>query len=287
MSISEKVRNAFRAPLPDPARLEARIAGQQALVAEIKTNHAAASLDWANSNTTGSAKTLAEIDGQLETAERELRALRAAHAAAVEQKAERERLAFAELHKTQIRAIEQHLGARDTAAAEFATALAAAIEAYKVLVKRSEKALAASPGGRAQFPMGSLCELGVIKTLIASELYRLTADSSMDQPLLFPGAKSPSLSLLQQPNKIEPLLAQIERASQHVKDVLKGRKAPAPVAAAAPAAAAIAPAASPAPAAAAPVPADDPSGDLERQTLASGGPRVDMRGYVPARRTLS
>ncbi|HEV2545917.1 MAG TPA: hypothetical protein VGU20_01130 [Stellaceae bacterium] len=274
--LTETMKAAFKAPLPDPVKLENRIAGQLALVRDIQQRHETAAFDWANGNASEDA--VVALDAELVAAQRELRALQAAHKRAVEERAAIERARVAALHETQINAVQGHLKVRDKAAAELATALEQVAAAYKQLVKSSEKAKAANPLN-GQWPGGALCTLDELKAVIAHEMFRLMGDPALDGRLTFPGAMVPDYRFLQRPADITPLVEVIERASKHTLDVLKGRKAPdAPAPVVAPAPAPVAPTAGAA--------ADDPSGDLERQVLASG-PRIDARGYTPARRTLS
>jgi hypothetical protein len=275
--LTESLKSAFKSlPPADPQKLAGRIAGEEALIHDLEQKHAAAALNR-TAGVNGAAEAMAGLDADLEAARRNVRGLQAAHALALQHKAERERMGRAALHATQINAIAQHIAARNKAAEELATALEAAATAYKALVKRSQKAINANPVGLGAWPGGSYCELSAIKQAIAHELYRLTADGSLEQRFTFPGAAFDGLGHRQQPEKITPLVDVIKHASEHTLAVLRGRKAN-PGAAAAPAPA--------------PVPATndlllpDHSAALEQQTVASG-PKMDARGFIPTRRAIS
>jgi hypothetical protein len=268
MTITETIKGAFKLKTPEPAQIARRIADQEALVRELEQCHAEASLAWASS-AAGSSTALDQLDAQLGTARRELRALQAAHALAVEQKTAEERARVAALHATQIRACEQHLAARDKAAVELTKALTLVAAHYKTLIARSEKARNACPIGMA-WPMGSLCELGPIKRQIAIEMFRLMGDPSLNGAATFPGADPGDLRFLTKPDAMEPLTDVIERASRHTLDVLKGKK-PAEVGVRAPVAA---------------TPSDSPSAAEELATLRTG-PKTDARSFVPTRSKLT
>jgi hypothetical protein len=271
MSITEKMKAAFKAkPMPNPADLEARIAGQQALVADIEQRHALASLDWA-AGVRNAGERMQALYAELTAAKGELAGLEAAYKLALREKERTDAINRAALHATQINAIVQHLAARDKAAAELASLLEQVAAAYKTLVHRSDKAMAANPLG-GQWPGGSMCELGAIKELIECELYRLAGDPSIGGKLTFPGARCGDLRFLSNPDAIRPMVEAITEASKHVLNVLKGRKDPP---------AAPAPAVEQAPTAPPPPPAAAAASEEEPI-----GPKVDARAYVPPKRRL-
>jgi hypothetical protein len=270
-TISAALGTKPRAPAT-AAEIKARLAAQDAAVRDLERRHAQVSLAWAVGED-GAAGALQTIDGELEAARREGRALQAALALAQDKAVQEEAARIAALQATQIRAVEQHLGQRDKAAAELAVAIENAVSAYRRLLDRSAKARSACPVG-AKWP-GGLCDVGALKETIGHEMWRVGAGpagpNGIGFPSAFPGAHPPRIGA--EPGTIEPMAEVVQRASRHVLDTLKGTKPveqkPAPLVAAPLLTAPAAPAASVA---------------TEEQP---SGPRIDATAYVPPKVRLS
>jgi hypothetical protein len=195
-----------------------------------------------------------------------LRRLAGAHAEQVkllaEEAAAEERARIAKAHAAHAARVGKELDKRVGAAKAFTDGIAMAVSAMHDLLKQSEAVFVAFPGGANAHVVGAAA-LGNrdLLQLLSHEMFRqghspaMTGIAAARWAPSLPAPQPPSLQFLEQPERIQPLVAALDAANSFAKAVMAGavpRNPPAsPVAAAPPQEQSTAPAAAPAPDAAA------------------------------------
>jgi hypothetical protein len=169
-----------------------------------------------------SAKKLAAAAKHLEEARRRVAGLEAALLLSKQRDQAAERAERAELQKSHVLSVRQHLAARDKAVSRLSKAAEEVCAAFREVIVHSERAVAANPRG-GTWPIGSMCEFDDLLIAVRGELYRLGGDERIGGRLTFPGGQPPSSDYTHNPRAIPPLAEQATAATARVISVLTGR----------------------------------------------------------------
>ncbi|MGH6983151.1 MAG: hypothetical protein ACREEI_02855 [Stellaceae bacterium] len=140
--------------------------------------------------------------------------------------AEAERVEAVKRNALRIKNVEKMLSVRFDHARAFSEHMAKAVAEYKALIRESQRAFIAFPGGvNAEALVASFA----LRQAVANELYRLDGiapndpRTGKDGVLPLPGPASPGMDYLDQPTDITPLADIIEAANKFASDVMHGR----------------------------------------------------------------
>jgi hypothetical protein len=208
-------------PAISAAAIAGKLASAERELADAQSEHGEAALASV-ADTPGAGQRLTALTTQLSDLRSRIVTLKAAHATASAKEEKAAAASRAAIQRVQIRAVEQHLAARDRASEELSAALTQVAASWRVLLDRSAKAVAATPIGAA-WPLGSLCERDTLKRLVERELFRLAGDATLGNTQSFPGANPHDMRLLSQPEAIPELASELKKASRYTIDTLTGQ----------------------------------------------------------------
>jgi hypothetical protein len=151
------------------------------------------------------------------------------------QEAERENERRVKEKSALIARVEKKFKERDELVAALASMVPAFNKWFKAVITKSREIDAAwnwRPGDRVALMLPRECT----PTALAHELFRIShvftpggGLNNQDSGLRLPGSKAPNLNVIDQPEKVVPMLKAYEAASKYGSDIMRGRVAPTPV----------------------------------------------------------
>jgi hypothetical protein len=218
MSIVETLKAKTAAKSLSSSDIKSELSAAEAILAETEAAHGEAAL--AAMTGSGAASALRDLETRLTDQRQRVATLRAAHQAAIRREEAAVAAQRASLRKSQYIALTRHVAARNAAAKAFATAIEEAAKQYRALHTHSLKARQACPIGL-QFEGGPTFEQDGLRTLIAAEMFRVSAQDGNKDGLKLPEAAPNHVNYQSAPSHIPPLVDTITKASERTVAHLK------------------------------------------------------------------
>lgn len=206
-----------KAPLtPSPAEIEAKIAETETRLGDTAAQHGQAALE-AEAGIAGASERLTAIVERRQALKDRLETLRSALGAAHAEEERRRARLHAKMKKENVARLGAALDHRGEAAQRLSDSLKAAVSAWRDLVDSLDQA--ALPG--VELPLGSITTTGELRVAVEREIFRLGARSD-DHHRDFPGGRAHDIMMLDQPERLPPLVDVLKDASRYALNTVSG-----------------------------------------------------------------